>query len=115
MILKVYRPHVRGALRCYVTVQLDIGLVIPDMPVFIGKNGHAFVMLPSKPIVADGRHKTGADGKPEYRPAVYWGDRKTADKFSDAVVKLLLATHPNALGAAPTRSPTERAAEYLRP
>jgi hypothetical protein len=115
MILTEWPSHVSGGLRCFVSVQLEIGLVIPDMPVFIDKNGHPFVVLPSKPIVANGRLKTGADGKPEYRPAVYWSDRRTSDKFSAAVIKLLLAKHPNALSAAPARSQIERAAEYLRP
>jgi hypothetical protein len=108
MILKGWRPHSSGTLHGYVSVQLAIGLVIPDMPVFVTQKGHRYVMLPTKPIVADGKHKTGADGKPEYRPAIYWSDRQTGDKLSAAAIRLLLVKHPDALSRPVTRPQTMR-------
>ena len=36
--------------------------------------------------------------KPVYMPTVHWKDRTTTDKFSAAVIKLLLAKYPGALG-----------------
>jgi hypothetical protein len=108
MILTNWRPHNSGALRGYVSVRLAIGLVIPDMPLFFSQKGHPYVMLPTRPVVADGKHKTGADGKPEYRPTVYWSNRQTGNKFSAAVIKLLLAEHPDALSRPVTRPQTMR-------
>ena len=108
MILKDWRPHSSGALRGYITVRLEIGLVIPDMPVFVTQKGHQYATLPTKPIVENGKHRTTADGKPEYRPAIYWSDRQISDKFSAAVIKLLLAEHPDALSRPVTRPQTMR-------
>jgi hypothetical protein len=49
-----------------------------------------------------GGRKTGGGrnlgtGKPEYARVLKWRDKATADKFSAAVIKLLLARHPGAL------------------
>jgi hypothetical protein len=98
MILRDWRPHVRGGLRGYVKIELDVGLVIPGIKVLVGSNG-PFVMLPEQPVLQDGKVKRDVGGKPAYAPTVSWKDRKTADKFSAAVIKLLLAKYPGALGA----------------
>jgi hypothetical protein len=36
-------------------------------------------------------------GKIRYQPILHWADRKTAGRFSDAVIAALLARHPDAL------------------
>jgi hypothetical protein len=108
VIIKDWRPHSSGTLHGYVTVQLAIGLVIPDMPVFMTPKGHQYATLPTKPIVENGKHRTTADGKFEYRPTVYWSNRQTGDKFSTAVIRLLLAKHPDALSRPVTRPQTMR-------
>jgi DNA-binding cell septation regulator SpoVG len=100
MILKEWRPYVSGGLRGYVRVELDIGLVIPNIRIMVGSNG-SFVIMPEQPVLQDGKLKRDVDGKPVYAPTVIWKDRQTADKFSAAVIKLLLVKYPDALGAAP--------------
>jgi DNA-binding cell septation regulator SpoVG len=99
MILRDWRPYVSGGLRGYVRVELDIGLVIPNIRIMVGSNS-PFVIMPEQPILQDGKLKRDVNGKPVYAPTVQWKDRATADKFSAAVIKLLLAKYPDALEAA---------------
>jgi hypothetical protein len=98
MILKDWRPYVSGGLRGYVRIELDVGLVIPGIKVLVGSNG-PFIALPEQPVLQDGKLKHDVNGKPVYAPTVFWKDRATADKFSAAVIRLLLAKYPDALGA----------------
>jgi DNA-binding cell septation regulator SpoVG len=98
MILRDWRPHSSGALRGFVRIELDIGLVIPGIKVVLGTNG-PFVLMPEQPIVQDGKLKRDVSGKLVYAPTVHWRDRKMADKFSAAVIRLLLAKYPDALEA----------------
>jgi DNA-binding cell septation regulator SpoVG len=98
VILKDWRPYASGALRGYVKIELDIGLVIPGIRVLVGSNG-PFVIMPEQPVLQDGKLKRDVNGKPVYAPTVQWKDRATGDKFSAAVIKLLLAKYPDALGA----------------
>jgi hypothetical protein len=101
MILRDWRPYVSGSLRGYARVELDIGLVIPDIRVLVGSNG-PFVTLPEKPVlVGDKLKRDISTNKPVYVPTVFWKDRTTGDKFSAAVIKLLLAKYPTALGGTP--------------
>lgn len=55
-------------------------------------------MMPEQPILKNGKLKKDVNGKLSYFPTVSWKDRATADKFSAAVIKLLLAKYPDALG-----------------
>jgi DNA-binding cell septation regulator SpoVG len=97
MILRDWRPYISGALRGYARVELDIGLVIPDIRVLVGSDG-PFVILPEKPVLIGEKLKRDiSTNKPVYVPTVSWKDRATADKFSRALIKLLLEKHPGAL------------------
>lgn len=101
MILRDWRPHSSGGLRGYARVELDIGLVIPDVRVLVGSNG-PFVILPEKPVlIGDKLKRDISTNKPTYAPVLHWKDRATADKFSAAVLRLLLAKYPDALEAGP--------------
>jgi DNA-binding cell septation regulator SpoVG len=97
MIIQEWRPFVRGGLRGVVRVELDIGLVIPNIRVLVGSNG-PFAALPEQPVIKDGQVKRDDGNRPVYEPTVSWKDRATGDKFSTAVIALLLAKYPNALG-----------------
>jgi hypothetical protein len=99
MILRDWRPYISGAMRGYERIELDIGLVIPDIRVLVGTHG-PFVSLPEKPVLVGEKLKRDiSTNKTVYAPTVYWKDRVTGDKFSAAVIKLLLAKYPDALGA----------------
>jgi len=96
MILRAWRPMIKGALRGFATVELPIGLKIHDVPVLTGANG-PWANLPSKPWVEkDGRQKIGADGKALYSVVVEWRDKALRDAFSAAVIGLVRAAHPDA-------------------
>ena len=74
--------------------------MIPNIRILVGTNG-PFIALPEQPVLKDGKLKRDVNGKPVYAQTVQWKDRATSDKFNAAVIKLLLAEYPDALGAAP--------------
>jgi hypothetical protein len=100
MILRDWRPYVSGGLRGYARIELDVGLVIPGIKVVVGSNG-PFVSMPEQPVMKDGKLKRDVNNKPTYAATVYWKDRKTTDKFSVAVIRLLLTKYPQALDGTP--------------
>ena len=97
MRLIAWKPLVKNSLRGFATVLLPIGLKISDVPVLIS-NGKTWASLPSKPQVdKDGRHKRDVNGKLAYTAILEWKDRDLSDRFSQAVVALVRAEHPDAL------------------
>jgi hypothetical protein len=98
MRLLSWKPITKGSLRGFATVELPIGLRLVDCGVFVGTKG-AWAALPAKPqLDKENRQRLGADGKPSYSPVVEWRSRDLADRFSAAVVALVRAAHPDALG-----------------
>jgi DNA-binding cell septation regulator SpoVG len=97
MILREWRPYVSGGLRGFARIELDVGLVIPNIRILVGSNG-PFATLPEQPVIKDGQVQRDDAARPVYVPTVSWKDRATGDKFSSAVISLLLAQYPNALG-----------------
>jgi hypothetical protein len=88
-----------GSMRGVVDLELDIGLQIYDVIVHVGNN-EPWVVLPGRVVFdKDGaiRRKL-ASGKPDYQRILKWRDRHTTDKFSAAVIRLLLRDYPDALG-----------------
>jgi hypothetical protein len=88
-----------GSMRGGVDLELDIGLQIYEVIVHVGNNG-PWVALPARVVLnKDGaiRRKL-ASGKPDYQRILKWRDRDTTDKFSAAVIRLLLRDYPDALG-----------------
>jgi hypothetical protein len=96
MTIVEWRPLVRGTLRGFVSVELEVGLIIESIKVFDPPNS-AFIQIPDRPAVENGQLKRDQGGNVVYYPAVKWRDRKTGDKFSSAVLRLLRAKHPDAL------------------
>jgi hypothetical protein len=47
---------------------------------------------------ADGSPKIGTNGRAVYSTILAWRDRDLADRFGAALIELLLAQHPDALG-----------------
>jgi hypothetical protein len=68
-----------------------------DLAAIVGAKGAAWATLPSKPQLAAGRHKLDANGRRLYVPVVEWITKDLRDRFSQAVVELVLAEHPSAL------------------
>ena len=82
----------------------ELGLHIYEASVHVGANGQ-WVALPARmQIDKDGAVRRNlATGNVEYGWVLQWRDKATGDKFSVAVVRLLLARYPDALDAG--RSP----------
>jgi hypothetical protein len=91
-------PTIKGALRSFCTVELPIGLKIHDVLVLVAARGAAWAGLPAKPqLDKEGRQKVDATGNGLYRPVRERRDRVPRDRFSAALVELILAEHPDAL------------------
>ena len=92
-----WRPMVKNTLRDFVSTELPNGLTIREMPVLVGKNG-PWVSLPAKPqIDGGGQVRRDPNGKIAYTAILNWRSKDLADRFSRAVVDLLLTHHPRAL------------------
>jgi hypothetical protein len=98
MRLLSFRPFVKGSLRGFATVELPMGLRILDLPVLVGRNG-PWVNMPAKPQVDrdGGQQKRDVNGKLAYVAILEWRDRDLANRFSNAVIDLVRAAHPDAL------------------
>jgi hypothetical protein len=93
-----WKPIDKGSLRGFASVELPSGLKIHDCPV-LRSHGKARATLPSKPqLDKEGRQKTGLNGKPAYSPEIEWRTRDLADRFSAAIVDLVRAQYPDAVG-----------------
>ena len=91
-----FKPHVKGVLRGFATVELPNGLTISDCQVCIS-HAKLWASLPSKPVLdCDGR-QIEHNGKKQYVPVLRWRDQETADRWSAAVIALVRAEHPEAL------------------
>jgi hypothetical protein len=100
MRLLSWKPLVKNSLRGFATIQLSIGLKLVDCPVLV-TNGKAWAGLPSKPVLdRDGKHAK-PDGKPQYSAVVEWKSWDLSERFSQAVVELVRAEHPDDLGGEP--------------
>jgi hypothetical protein len=97
MRLISWKTLVKGSLRGFATIELPSGLKIHDCPVLVS-SGNAWATLPSKPqIDGDGRQKTDINGKAVYASILEWRSRELSDRFSQAVVSLVIEAHPGAL------------------
>jgi hypothetical protein len=97
---RLVKNTMRGIVDVEVAVEHGHPLGIYECIVHVGPNG-PWVAFPSKvQLDRDGTVRRNlATGKPEYVNLLKWRDKDTRDKFSAAVIKLLLARHPTALDA----------------
>jgi hypothetical protein len=91
-----FRPVAKGALRGFVSIELPSGLRIDDVAVFASAS-RTWATLPSKPVVDHDGRQVERDGKKQYAAILRWPDRDTSDRWSEAVVALVRAEHPDAL------------------
>jgi hypothetical protein len=99
MRLLGWRRLRQGTLFGFAQVELPIGLMIGDIAVLRGADGNLWAAMPSKPeLNRDGRSvRVGGDGKTLYREILRWRSRRLGDAFSDRVVGLVRAAHPEDL------------------
>jgi DNA-binding cell septation regulator SpoVG len=97
MRITAWRPLHKNTMRGFVSIELQVGLVISDAIVHVGTNG-PWVAMPGKPQVEpDGTLRRGPNGKPAYVNILSWRSRALADQFSSAVISELIRRHPDAL------------------
>jgi hypothetical protein len=80
----------------------EIGLRIKDLSVH-QKNAARWVSLPSKPMLKDGMHIKGQDGKGAYATILEFCDPAIRSAFSSAVIAALLEFAPSAFADDPAR------------
>ena len=92
------QPMHRGSLAGFVSIELGVGLLLHNLPVFAsGKNG-PWVGLPRRPrFDRERRQKLDINGQPEFETICEWRNRRIADAFSRAVLIELVRKHPGAL------------------
>jgi hypothetical protein len=96
MRLISWKPLIKNSLRGFCSIELPIGLKVHDVPVLVS-NGKTWASLPSKPVLdREGQHAE-VSGKKQYASILEWRDRELANRFSDAVLNLVRAQHPEAL------------------
>lgn len=92
--LVAWRPMLRNTLRGFADVELPIGLVVRDCPVHVSR-GRAWAALPGRPqIDAEGRVRRDERGRIVYAIMLSWTSDRLRDAFSDRVVELVAAEHP---------------------
>lgn len=97
MQLKAWRPLVKNTLRGFAIVELPNGLTIKDVSVH-QKDNKRWAGLPAKPVIGQDGTVVQKDGKAQYASIMEWNSRDLSDRFSAAVVELVLASHPDAFG-----------------
>ena len=96
MVLREFRALNKNSLRGFATVELSSGLIIKDITLHTS-NGKSWAFLPAKPQISKDGTQIMKDGKAQYTSILQWKNRELADRFSDALVALVSAEHPNAL------------------
>jgi hypothetical protein len=96
IITEGFKPFPRNSLVGFVRARMPSGMVLHD--VAIHQQGDAAWASPAaKPQIGrDGTH-IKKDGKPQYSPVVSFASKVVGDKFSEAILDALRASHPEAL------------------
>jgi DNA-binding cell septation regulator SpoVG len=66
--IKKWTPHQSGALIGFCSVQLPSGMIVHDLRLMTGKNGHWIALPAMKQVDRDGRPRTDSNGKAIYSP-----------------------------------------------
>src|SRR5437879_2247229 len=75
--LRKWMPHVNGSLLGFLSVELGSGLILNDLRLMTGKNGH-WIAMPAQKRLDSG-------GNPIFTQIIEFGDRGTSDKFNALV------------------------------
>lgn len=95
-----WKAVTKGSLRGFATIEISpLDLKVHDCVLHVS-HGKAWAALPGRPqIDKDGRHRRDVNGKPAYAPIIEWTSRERRDRFSAAVVQLVVRrSHPEAFG-----------------
>ncbi len=91
-----WRPQRQHSLRGFAAIRFWFGLVLHDCPVHV-TGDRIWAGLPGKPQIDRDGQVILEGGKRKYAPVAEIPDRAVRDRFSDAVVALVQAAHPEDL------------------
>lgn len=92
-----WRPMARGSLLGFAKVESPSGMIIADVTILTGPNGH-WASPPSKPMIGrDGIAMKDAAGKLRYSPIIEFSSKEIRGRWSDAIIEAMQAAHPEAL------------------
>jgi hypothetical protein len=93
-----FTPIIKNSLRGFARVKLASGMVLVDVALHVSNEGRAWASPASKVMLdRSGNVLRDEAGKPKYVPIVDFCDRKTRDRFSEAVVAAVKDRYPDAL------------------
>jgi hypothetical protein len=97
MRLLKWTPQRKGTLRGFADIELANGLRIFGCPVLMASNGRAWAGLPGRPQIDREDRLIRHDGKAQYTKVLDWATRDVADRFSQAIVELVIDHDSEAL------------------
>ena len=87
----------KGCLFGFAKIGMPSGMIVSDVTILTGERG-PWASPPSKPtILTDGTVAKDDPGKIRYVPIIEFVSRDVRQKFSDAVIAAVRATHSEAL------------------
>ena len=92
--LRKWTQHASGGRLGFVSVELSSGLILNDLRLMTGKNGHWIAMPAVRVLDRDGNPRVDAAGKPIFNQTIEFRDRTTADRFNEMVIALVRAADP---------------------
>ena len=96
MDLLKWTPRLKGTLLGFADIRLPNHLEVSGCVLHRSSSGRVWGGFPGKPqIDADGRHIT-VNGRPRYTQFLQWETSDLANQFSDVLVALVRAHHPEA-------------------
>ena len=81
IIIRDWKPHEKGSLKGFFSASLPSGLILNSLMLH-QRNGARWVAFPAREWV-------NAQGEKQYAQFVEFADRRTADKFRDALLDAL--------------------------
>jgi hypothetical protein len=92
--LRKWTPHTSGVQLGFLSVELASGLILNDLRLMTGKNGHWIAMPAVKLLDRDGNPRVDAAGKSIFNQLIEFRDRATTDRFNEMVIALVRAADP---------------------
>jgi hypothetical protein len=93
-----WRPLRQGRVRGFASVEVFGCLTIRDCPLLVDDQGRVWASLPAKPeLDRTGHCRTGTRGERLYTEIISWKSRRLKDAFSERLVSLVRAAHPDDL------------------
>lgn len=92
-----WNPLRKGSLLGFARIELPSGMILHDVTILNGDRG-PWASPPSKPMInREGAVVTDGNGKTRYTPIIEFASKEIRQRFSDAVIDGLRASHPEAI------------------